>query len=132
MTKEPTLFVTELFGDVPLKGRCSVCTEVTFDISARVGRKEDHEHRLSKMFQQHLELRHGPEAAGPKREREEFERITSELPGLLAEQAAVLNGGKFSHLSADALDAYQGRARKILELQTWLSDLVRTARRRVQ
>ena len=130
MTKEPTLFVTELFGDVPLKGRCSVCTEVTFDISARVGKAKDHLRRLNAMFQQHFEQHHRPARAGQKTEPDEFERITLELPSLLDEQAAVLNGEKFSHLSADALDAYQVRAGKILELQTWLSDLVRTARER--
>lgn len=56
--RRPELRITERHGDVPVRGRCSVCEDVSFDASAEIADKYEQASRLNDLFSEHLRTKH--------------------------------------------------------------------------
>jgi len=44
--KKPELLITQKVGEVPVRGICSACPHVVFDIGSKRGKRGDHERNL--------------------------------------------------------------------------------------
>ena len=58
--KKPELLITQKVGEVPVRGICSACPHIVFDIGSKRGKRGDHERKLKKLFSEHLKryMRH--------------------------------------------------------------------------
>jgi len=48
--KKPELLITQKVGEVPVRGICSACPHIVFDIGSKRGKRGDHERKLKKLF----------------------------------------------------------------------------------
>src|SRR6266566_3241803 len=56
--KKPELLITQKVGEVPVRGICSACPHIVFDIGSKRGKRGDHERKLKKLFSEHLKKVH--------------------------------------------------------------------------
>ena len=56
--KKPELLITQKVGEVPIRGICSACPHIVFDIGSKRGKRGDHERKLKKLFSEHLKKVH--------------------------------------------------------------------------
>jgi hypothetical protein len=56
--KKPELLITQKVGEVPVRGICSACPHIVFDIGSKGGKRGDHERKLKKLFSEHLKKVH--------------------------------------------------------------------------
>jgi hypothetical protein len=55
---KPELLITQKIGKVPVRGICSACPHIIFDTGAKVGKSEDHQRKLEKLFSEHFKKVH--------------------------------------------------------------------------
>jgi len=59
--KKPELLITQKVGEVPVRGICSACPHIVFDIGSKRGKHGDHERKLKQLkelFSEHLKKVH--------------------------------------------------------------------------
>ena len=56
--KKPELLITQKVGEVPVRGICSACPHIAFDIGSERGKRGDYERKLKKLFSEHLKKVH--------------------------------------------------------------------------
>jgi len=55
---KPQLLITQKIGKVPVRAICSACPDVIFDTGAKLGKSEDHQRKLEKLFSEHFKKAH--------------------------------------------------------------------------
>jgi hypothetical protein len=56
--KKPELLITQKVGEVPVRGVCSACPHIVFDIGSKRAKRGDHERKLKELFSEHLKKVH--------------------------------------------------------------------------